>query len=261
MVLLKIWNAIKAVFKPQNITMILLVSAVILFFMLLQQCNRTKEVKAALKTEQLMNNQNLAALNEQIKVIKKINGDVETSKATYIGSVDELKKYNAALAAKFQSQQNLLAGIYSDFTIKLDSIISIGDKSKQYNDSTYGITFNAMYDKDDILNNINGETKFNIIKGKPSPINTTIYSNEIKIGITYGFRELKDRYEVFAVSKSDKVKFNELEGVYTLKKPDIVPVKKLKWGVGPCVGVTYGMSQGKIMPYFGVGLSYNLIRF
>jgi hypothetical protein len=252
-------NFLKAL--KENMSLVLLVLVGVFVFVFLQQCDARRRLKEDLEFERRKSDQNLAAMNEQIKVIKNLSGEIEASKATYVGSIEEIKKYNAELAARFESQKNLLAGIYSKVSIVLDSIVSIGDKPYQYNDSTYGIKFTTIYDKDEIFNRIEGETKFTIIGGKPNALNTSIYSNEMRIGITYGFRDLGDRYEVFALSKSGKVKFDELEGVLTLSKGASAPQKKLRWGIGPQFGVTYGVGQGKFMPYVGLGLSYNVVRF
>lgn len=257
----KFLNAAKWLFKKENLTVVFFVASVILFLLFMRQCDASRSLKDQLEFEKFKSEQNLAALNEHITVIKNLQGEMEASKATYVGSLDEIKKYNADLVARFESQKNLLAGIYSKVGVVLDSIVSMGDKPFQYNDSTYGIKFTTVYDKDEIFNRINGETKFVISGGKPSPLNTYIYSNEMRIGITYGFRDKGDRWEVFALSKSDKVTFDELEGVLTLSKGPSAPQKKLKWGIGPQVGATYDFGDGKIMPYVGLGLSYNIVRF
>lgn len=257
----KIWDFLKSVFKKENLTTILVVAGVVFFMLWLQQCNRNKKLRDDIEFEKQKNEQNVAAMTEQIKVIKNLQGEMESSKATYLGSLKEVQKYDSALYERFKHQEGLLAGIYADFSVKLDSLMSHGDKPVQYNDSTYGIQFETVYDKDELYNRILGETKFQMVDRKLHPLNTTIFSNEMRIGISYGFRELKDRYEVFAISKSDKVKFNELEGVFTLKKPEIAPVKKLRWGVGPQIGVTWSFSKMQVMPYFGIGVHYSVIRF
>ena len=256
-----IWKKILSLLGKLNLQTILVIAAVVFGLLFLAQCNRSKKLKEEIAYEKLKNDQNLAAMNGILTVVKKQNGDIETSKATYLGSLEEIKQYNSKLYNQLSGQKGLLAGIYSDFTIKLDSIMSHGDSQVQYNDSTYGIKFRVSYNDTNLSSNIDGETKFMVMKKRVEPIYTTIFSNEMKIGITYGFRELDDKYEVFAVSKSDKIKFNELNGVFTLKKPSIEKPKVLKWGVGPSVGVTYSIATKSVAPYVGVGLSYNFIRF
>lgn len=257
----KIWDFIKSVFKKNSITTILIVAGIVFFMLWLQQCNSNARLKDDLEFEKVKSTQNAAALTEQIKVIKNLQGEMESSKATYIGSLDDVQKYDSALYERFKHQEGLLAGIYADFSVKLDSLISNGDTYVQYDDSTYGIKFETTYDNYELYNRILGETKFQMIERKPRLLNTIIFSNEMRIGISYGFREFDDRYEVFALSKSDEIKFNEFEGVFTLKKPKVVPDKKLRWGIGPQVGVTWSFSNKKIMPYFGIGIHYSIIRF
>ena len=254
-------NKIIAFIRGLNFTTILIAIAVILAILLFRQCDRSSKLKSDLTYEKTKNSQNLTAMNEVIKIVTTQNGEIEASKAAYIGSVEELKQYNMSLYNQLKDQKGMLAGIYSNLSIKLDSIIAKTDKPIQYNDSTYGIRFASNYADSGFRNRINGETKFMIANKKVSPINTIIFSNEMDIDMVYGFRELADRYEVFAVSKSDKVKFNQVEGVFTLKKTETIPVKKNKWGVGPQLGVTYNIANKSISPYVGFGVSYNIIRF
>lgn len=234
---------------------------VALVVLLSQQCARNSELSKMLEFERLKNEQNLAALNEQVKVIRKLNGDFESSKASYIGELREVQKYNAMLYDMFKDQEDLLAGIYSSVNVKLDSLLSKGDDVTDYGDSTYGISFATLYDEDNLYNKITGETKFLLSGAGPVPLGTSIFSNEMRIGIGYGFRETDDRYEVFAISKSGNVKFDELDGVFVIKKEDTVPQRKLRWGVGPSVGATYLFGQSKVSPYVGIGVSYHLFRF
>ena len=254
-------NFLKKFFGNVNITTVMIAAAVVFCMLWLQQCNRARQLKSDLSLEKQKSDQNVAAMTEQINVVKKLSGDIESSKASYIGSLADIRKYDSALYLKFKDQQNLLAGIYSDFSVKLDSLISKGDTQHQYNDSTYGIRFNAQYNDTNLYNNITGETKFGLSKGKVSPMYTTIFSNDMRINMSYCFRELKDRNEVFAISRSDKIKFNELNGVFTLKKTSAEPVKNLKWILGPQLGITYSLTKKAFMPYVGIGISYKVITF
>lgn len=252
---------IKNVTSKLKIQTVVTILAVVFACLWLQQCSMSSEMRSELQYEKKKNDQNLAAMKEVLSIVNKQNGDIEASKAAYIGGLDEIKKYNQSMYSKFKDQEGLLAGIYSNLSIKLDSLISKGDKQVQYNDSTYGIKFTTEYSDSSIYNRIDGETKFMVLDKTVKPINTSIYSNSMRIDMTYGFSELDDRYEVFAVVKSKKIKLNELEGVFTLKKNEITPVKKLRWGIGAQLGATYEYGNRRIMPYVGLGLSYNIIRF
>ena len=250
-------------FRKLKLTTVVTLLAVAFCILWLQQCESKKSLSQELALEKQKNDQNLSSMTEGIKVIKKLNGDFEASKASYMGSLEEIKKYNASLYDRFNDQKGLLAGIYSNLSIRLDSLISRGDTLVRYTDSTYGISFYTNYEEKDLRNEIYGITQVKLLKNDVIPMSTVITSNEMQIGISYGFRNLKDRYEIFAISKSPNVKFNELEGMLTINKDDMVatPAKKLKWGLGFHVGVTYSITQKAPIPYVGAGLSYNIINF
>ena len=247
--------------KANLILTVAVIAAVVLLALFASQCNRNAELSRMLEFERVKNDQNLVAMNEQVKAIRKLNGDFESSKASYIGELEDVRKYNEMLYDMFKDQEDLLAGIYSSMTVKLDSLLSQGDDVTDYGDSTYGISFATLYDEDNLFNKITGETKFIMSDMGPVPLGTNIFTNEMRIGIGYGFRETNDRYEVFAVSKSGNVKFDELDGVFVLNKESAEQAKKLRWGIGPSVGVTYLFGQSKASPYIGFGLSYHFARF
>lgn len=254
-------STILGFFKGINFTTLAVAAAGIMTFISISQCNRAKTADTALEFEKQKNAQNIAAMTEDIKVIKTSAGEIESSKAAYIASVEELKKMNSELANRLSGVQGLISGIYADMTIKLDTLISRNDKVITYDSTMRGIKFETVYDKDSIYNRIIGETKFRLVGTNIFPMHTSIYSNEIRLGITYGFRELDDRYECFAISKSGAIKFNELEGVLTLKKPAIVPVKKKPWGLGIALGPSFDFVNGKPGIAVSVGINYSIWNF
>ena len=248
-------------FKGINFTTIAVAAAAILLFVCMSQCNRAKQLSADLEFEKTKNAQNIAAMTESIKTIQNHAGDYESSKAAYLASLDELKTMNSKLANKLAGVQGLISGIYADMSIKLDTIISRNDHVVKYDSTMRGIKFETTYDKDSLYNKITGETKFRLVGKDIFPVNTYIYSNELKLGITYGMRETDDRYECFAISKSKNIKFNELEGVLTIKKNAVAPEKKKHWGLGMQFGPSFDFVNGKPGLAVSVGINYSIWNF
>ena len=249
------------VLNPRNMGTIMLAVIVALGALWLSQCNRTKSLKDELNLEKVKTEQNLAAMTEQIRVIKKLNGDMESSRAAYIGSLDDLKKMNSKLYSALSDQKGLIGGLYANMSVLLDSIVSRDDQAVVNEDSTVSIRFETEYSKQDLFNRITGETRFSLVDRKVVPMYTTILGNEMKIGVTYGFRELDDRYEVFAVAKNPVVRFDELDGFLTIKKLSAAPAKKKRWSVGPAVCWGIDAARLRSSVFVGIGVSYGLLRF
>lgn len=220
---------------------------------------------------------NLVALKDSITVIfnKKLDA-WEYSRDNYVfQKLSDLEKYNKDLAnelkkikgdviAAIKTQvQGDLGGIAA--TTKLDVI----DAPTNY----YGLKFRSEYKDEGLEQKIVGTSKFHVIpdeltkKWSIAPDPTTILdTNLIAINMTYGFKDFKDKYQVFATTKSDKIKVTGLEGgIFLDKLPPLPAEKPKKWGVGPYVG--YGISTGSDLstPRFGwsigVAVHYDILQW
>ena len=116
-----------------------------------------------------------------------------------------------------------------------------------------------------------GTSKFHVIpneltkKWLITPETTVIDTNFTAIKITYGFKDLKNKYQVFAISASPKIQLSDLTGGYIIdKQPEAPPVPEKRWGIGPYLG--YGLSAGSnLQPRFswsiGFAAHYDILQF
>ena len=139
--------------------------------------------------------------------------------------------------------------------------VAISNVVTKYNDNLYGLKFeNHFADGVGFKSDIIGESRFTLNNNSIGPDSTFIRKNSMELTITYGMREVKDQYEVFAISPSKFVTIKDLDGAYIIKKQICPPTKIKHWGIGPQIG--FGLTTDlKFKPYIGVGISYNLIRF
>lgn len=147
MIFINIFN-----FILKNIKLILIGSIVLLFILLQQQCNKTKDIKAQLKSTTQIANQNLAAISDstiQLKMTIQQLASVDSELYLANKKVDSL--YN------IKSKQITLTKIqYIPQNVTLSNNL-IYDKDK----GLYGLSFSSF----DSVRSFNGVSKFKIVKG------------------------------------------------------------------------------------------------
>ena len=133
----------------------------------------------------------------------------------------------------------------------------------------YGLDFVSNYKDPGFEQNLEGQSRFKANldqitkKWVLEPDSTLFTKNSTSINITYGFENLKDKYKVFAVSASPKVKINELNGAFFLdKEPPKAPEKIKNFGFGPYIGFGLNTDPNLSNPRFGwsigVSVHYNI---
>lgn len=254
-------------FSKDNRQFVLLAALIVVCMLWFRQCDNTKKQKAEAERQELINAQNIRALNDSIRYVKNKAGDIEAIKSSFVAKLSDLEKLNKDLYAESKKEMgNLKALIKGGFTGGVGNVV-ISNELKRYPDGiTYGLTFKDTKIDSGMVWKIDGESKFKWENNTIYPSTTIINSNTMKLKMVLGFKENKDNYEVFARSASPNVTVDELSGVLLIpKKPDLLtPVaKKKKFGLGVQVGYGIGFmdKQLRLSPYVGVGLSYNLINF
>ena len=256
------------------ISIIIMIVLATLYF---QTCSTLKLEREDREYQQKQDAQNLEALKDSINVIfnKKLDA-WEFSKENYVvKKLSELEKYNKDLAdelkkvkgdviAAIKTQvQGDLGGIQA--TTKLDII----DANTNY----YGLKFKSEYKDEGFEQKITGTSKFHVIPDEVTKkwtiepdLITVLDTNLISINMTYGFKDLKDKYQVFATTKSNKVKVTGLEGgIFLDKLPPLPKEKPKKWGIGPYVGYGINTASDLSTPRFGwnlgVAVHYDIIQW
>jgi len=269
---MKIKNAIKFLWK--NRTAVLLIVAVILVILWFNQCNRTGYFKDQIKFEQQRQEQNMAALTDSIKKYVNKDGDTSYQKPIAEMTLDEIKDnlpviYDAIVAAgseiKIITTQKI---VYRD-TGSVNNVLNELDKDK------YSLAFD--YASEDSLLTLKGKSLFTAFPyaaddGKLGlkifPGKTHFDKTEIKFGLTTGVKKDEDGINrIFVTPSSDKITITDIQGVDLsnyVKKDDIPPTKKKRFGVGFQIG--YGAVFGKNNqlyhgPTISAGINYSIIKF
>jgi len=240
-----------------------------------QTWNSLRLERANNKYQQDQNEKNINALSDSITL--EFNRKLkawEYSKDNYVvQKLEDLKKYNQSLAKELEKVKgDVIAAIKTQAEVDLGGIetsndIVVIDEKKHH----YGLNFESYYKDAGFEQKLVGTSKFYAIpdeknnKWNIQPDITVLDTNLTSINITYGFKELKDKYQVFAITPSDKINFTDLTGGYFIdKQPPPPPTRKKKFGVGPYVG--YGISsniagEAGFGWSVGVAVHYDIFQF
>jgi len=269
---------------------------IILILFLLKTCGNNSN----LKREKQIDEQNLAAKTDSLRIEKTKSGGLEVSIAGYVSSLDNLQKLDSGLHADILEEKgqvlslNVLNAKLIQDKKKLqesyDSLKSVMGKPIKINDSTYVFPWTIVetYDANNSATYI-GWTKVGV-NIKPDYVfnsNTSISdvlkkgllidhkgsrldSVSTQIEITFGQKVEDKQLRVFAVTKFPGFSPEQLKG--TLVDPNTIPYlkglmteHKVKfpntWTVGVGPSLGYNLITGK--PYLGLGvnLNYNLYQF
>jgi uncharacterized membrane protein len=225
---------------------------------------------------QKQTDQNMSALKDSITVEfnKKLEA-YEFSKDNYVlEKLEDLEKYNKELSDELTNiKGDIIGAIKSEVEGDLGGITATTTNLKIINPYTnyYGLTFKSEYKDAGFEQKLSGMSKFYVTpdyitkKWNIIPDSTVIDTNLTRINITYGFRELDDSYQVFALSPSPKIQLTDLTGGYFIDKQPNAPYIPRKWGIGPYVG--FGISTGadtstpRLGWSVGISFHYNLLEF
>jgi len=262
------WETIK-----KNINAILIIAGVLILLLFLNQCNTTRKLKNEMKRQEQVSKQNLAALNDSVKVYKNKLGQLSYSKPIADMSVSEVEKYFPELYKRLKAELGEVKIIwmtkieYRDTGSVKNGVVSLGNnkyavKYDYYSKdgslhikSTSMLFIEAML-TDKITNRYDIVTKPDI---------STIDDMSLKLGFTTGIKKEGGLYKIFITPDNKNVIVGQIEGadVSNLINPPQSSSKTKRWSVGPYIG--FGMSFGKdgyiIGPGVGVSLQYSILKF
>jgi len=258
------WNFIKK-YYPLIFFGIIVVMSVFLF----QTCSTLNKEREDRAFQEKIWNQNMSALKDSITVeFNKKLGAYEISKDNYVlEKLKDLEKYNKDLYNQLNKVKgDLIAAIDARVTGDLGGLTA-GNELVVIDKKTnnYGLKFKSHYSDDSFEQILEGISKFYAYPDESNKNwllkpDTTLFSTNItKLKITYGFRDLKDKYEVFAVSSSPKIEIDELNGVFVLEKQPLPPAPRpKKWAIGPYIGFGLNTDFNLDNPRFGWSVGFSL---
>lgn len=248
-------------------SLILLVVVIVLSVVLFQTWTTLRYVKKEAKYQQEQNAKNLAALGDSITVEfnKKLKAYEYTKDNFVVQKLSDLEKYNKELASELKKVKgDVIAAVKTEAQVDLGTLttsndVEVIDKTSNY----FGLKFSTGYEDQGYTQKIAGISKFYVMPNEIDkswyikPDMTVLDTLQSTLKITYGFKEFKDKYEVFAISQSNKVKLTELNGAYFIsKQPTPPPVKNKKFGIGPYMG--YGINTYKNDGNTNVGFGWSI---
>lgn len=250
-----IWNFIKK-YYPLIFFVIMIVLSVLLF----QTCSTLRTEREQREFIERQNAQNMNALKDSLTVVfdKKLKAYVWEKQNYLVNKLEDLEKYNKDLYNELKKVKgDVIAAIDSKVKIEVPDVAAGNELvTVSANDNLYGLNFKKPYKDAGFEQIIEGQSRFKARfsdnKWLLEPDSTCFFINKSTLDIKYGFRDLKDKYEVFAISQSPIVKFNELDGVLILDKlPPKPPEKPKKFGFGPYIGFGLNTDPNLSNPRFG----------
>lgn len=260
----------------ENRTKVAIAGCIILFLMLLNQCNANFDAARAAKIEKDRSEQNIRSLTEDVKTYKNKADELSYKKAIAEMDLTELKRNYNELYADLQKEKGKVRVIiktrveYRDTGSVKNSVVALGaDKySVNFNyvssDSTARVSGrNEIYAK--IINDKKDSTRIFM-----TPDRTYIDNLAFKFSLTTGIKKDTDGIDrIFVTPSTDKVTITDIQGADVTnymkdKCKDYIPAKKPKrFGLGAYVGYGIGVN-GKgvqVAPQVGVGVTYSFVRF
>lgn len=189
---------------------------------------------------------NIKIMNDTIEYYKSKNGQLIAEKNLFSGDIDNLKYLNDSLYKEIEDLK--LKNKVKDIVYVNNEIVN------EKHDTTYIVR------EDTISNGFVHEFVFNDewreLEGKVKYSNDSVNVGIDKDIVKFDYTVAIDKNnKVYITSNNPYIKYNEISG-YTIPKP-----KNKRFGIGPFIGVTYDIVNNKVAPTFGIGLSYDLIKF
>lgn len=246
----------------------------ILYF---NQCNKTDD----LKREKIKTDQNLDALNDTLKKVKKKNGNLEVSISGYIAENKDLKSLSNNLYNQIEQQSGEILSLgNANINLKQENndlkkyINTLEKKLGEFtmlNDSTYSAPWTLTYTYDSLnYDKFEGLTTIGV-RNKPFSLkllDTDLTYRESQINLTWGQKVEDGKLRIFAESKHPAFNISSMEGV--LIDPNNSKyikdlIEKDHWftgfGVGPNFDFGYDIINQRTSIVIGVGVHYNIYQW
>jgi hypothetical protein len=260
--------------KNMKLTLILLLTIIILFFLLFMQCDRNTK----LKTQYNISNNNIKALNDSVRIIKNKAGELQYEKYVLIAEKNNLKLLNENLNNEVKKQKNSVIYIstaYANLKTKIDELSTENSSLKdslsltlnKNGDTIYNINWN--FDKKFDNNNfrvIEGKTKLKYSNKNIYSLGSDLTKFDMGINLVTGLEEKNGQISIFIKSDYPDLTFSKIDGALVdVNKSEVLKklMKQPKFIIGPQVGFGTVISNSGLQPtfYIGIGLTYKFFGF
>lgn len=254
--------------KRKDIVFLAIVAALCL--LLFRQCDSNLSLKSQIKIQ----NMNLDALKDTVRVQKNKAGEATYIKKTLLASKKDLENLNKELAEELDKQKGKVIVIEKIVTKTKVDTHYVNNYLTSYQNGNYSLDW--KYDSLFSVNNyrkFSGKSFFSVdtINNRVIPGTTRIDQDEMGFSFVTGLREKGNALEIFVTPKYPGMKITEIEGaVIDPYKSDVLKTMfpNKKWSVGPYVGIGmgagYGLNGKPIAgPVFnvGLGIQYSWFKF
>ncbi len=218
--------------KPENQRYILLALLVLCILFFFQNCKETR-------TEEMVMNQNIAALSDSLRIVRTKNGEIEYAKKLLIADKNTLKKLNDSLykeLIKENGKVQYLSVTHTVFvhdTIKVPTTVLVYPSNSEYQ---YALLWDYQESGSGWFKKLIGRTDFSWDSINKKPINprTIITDDVLSLKIVSGFRYINGTYETFFRTSYPNITF-DIESA--IVNTDMVTKLQKKWHVGLYFGV------------------------
>jgi len=250
---------------------IVLVAAIaILLLLLFRQCSSN----ADLKSQVFIQNHNLDALKDTVRLQKNRAGEDMYVRKTLLASKKKKEELNKNLADELKKVKGDVIVIHDVETVVETDTQYVNNYLTVYPDGSYSLDwkFDTTFSENN-YRKFSGNSFFKIdsITNKVTPGLTRINEDEMGFSFVTGLREKNKSLEIFVTPKYPGMKITDIEGAIidpyksTVLK-NMFPNKK--FSVGPYVGIGLGAGYGLngkpiagAMFNIGVGIQYSIIKF
>ena len=261
-------SLITKMLKRKDIMLLAIVA--ILCLLLFRQCDSNLSLKSQIKIQ----NMNLDALNDTVRLQKNKDGEDTYVRKTLLATKDNLEKLNKNLADELKKVKGQVLVLQSVETVIKTDTQYVNNYLTVYEDGSYSLDW--KFDSTFSVNNyrkFSGNSFFKIdsITHKVTPGSTRINQDELGFSFITGIREKDNALEIFVTPKYPGMRITEIEGaIIDPHKSDVLKnmFPNKKWSVGPYVGIGMGAGygfNGKPIagPVFniGLGVQYSWFKF
>jgi hypothetical protein len=251
---------VKFILDKDNQRFILFAVVVLLFLVAARYRSAYKTEQEKVETQI----ENVKVLSDSVTTYRNKNNELGFEKRALVTEVSDLKIFNDSLYQELKKEkENVKVITITEVEIKRDTLkvpVYITQiPTDSLSDRRFKLEFDSEVNGDSLYSRVKGYTKFawNDTLKTPYDAYTMISDNTIKLKIISGIKNTKNGYSMFYRSPYGGFSVIDIDGAVIDK---IRSDKRSKrFGVGLSSGMQF--NGRNFLPYIGIGVNYNIIRF